>query len=60
MVLDENDVLKYVEGKVIGPPENAATAVESKYKKVEIKAKKILIDSLKNPLLTYVSKIEEI
>lgn len=36
-----------MEGKISPPLENASQDVKSKYKKGEIKAKKIIIDSLK-------------
>jgi len=34
VILDENDVLEYVEGKVREPPQNALVATKSKNKKV--------------------------
>lgn len=46
VTLDENDVLEYVEGKVPVPPENAIATAKSKYKKGDLKAKKINIDVL--------------
>lgn len=59
MALDENDALEYVEGKVPEPPKNAHVASKSKYKKGEIKTKKIIIYSLKDHLPTYIGKLEE-
>jgi len=59
VILYENDILEYVEGKVPEPPENAPVVAKSKYKKDEIKAKEILIDSLKDHLLTYVGKFNK-
>lgn len=55
--LDEYDVLKYVEGKISPPPEDTPKATKSKYKKDEIKAKKIIIDSLRD-LLVYISSLK--
>lgn len=55
VALDEYDVLEYVEGKISPPPENAPQAAKSKYKKGEIKAKKFIIDSLRDHLLVYIS-----
>lgn len=48
MTLDENNVLYYVEGKVLEPSENASTVIKAKYKRGELKAKMITIDSLKD------------
>lgn len=59
MKLDENDVLEYVEGKVPRLPENASAATKAKYKKCEIKAKKIIIDSLRDHLIVYISKLKK-
>ena len=57
--MNENDVLEYVEGKVPEPLENAFAAVKAKYKKGEIKENKIIIDSLRDHLLTYISKLKK-
>lgn len=57
--MDENDVLEYVEGKVLEPPENAPAVAKAKYKKGEIKSKKIIIDSLGDHLLTYIAKLKK-
>ena len=59
MILDENDALEYIYGKVIVPLENALVAVKSKYKKCELKAKKILIDDLQDHLLVYVGSLKK-
>lgn len=58
VTLDEYDVLAYVEGKILASPENAPQAVKSKYKKAEIKAKKIIIDSFRDHLLVYISSLK--
>lgn len=59
MTLDENDVLEYVEVKVHEPIENVFIVVKDKYKKGEIKAKKLIIDSFKDHLLTCIVKLEK-
>lgn len=59
VILDDNDVLEYVEEKIPEPLKNAYVASKSKYKKGEIKSKKTLIDSLKENLLTYVGKLKK-
>lgn len=59
LTLEENDVMGYVEGKVPERLKNATAIVKSKYKEGEIKAKKIIIDSLKDPLITYVSNMKK-
>lgn len=43
---------------VRGPLENEIIVVKDKYKKGDIKDKKIIIDPLKDQLITYVSKIK--
>ena len=59
VILDDNDVLEYVEGKVPKPLKNAPIPTKSKYKKGEFKANKIRIESLKDHLLTYVGKLKK-
>lgn len=56
--LDEYDVLEYVEGKISPPLENASQAIKFTYKKGEIKAMKITIDSLRDHLLVYISSLK--
>lgn len=58
LTLEEIDVMEYVEGNVVETPESAITNVKSKYKKCEVKAKKIIVDSLKDHIITYVSKLK--
>ncbi len=36
VTLDGYDVMEYMEGKILSPPENASQVAKSKYKKVEI------------------------
>lgn len=52
-ILDDNDVLEYVQGKVLEPSSNASSAIKSKYKKGELKANKVIINVLQDRLLVY-------
>lgn len=58
-ILDENDVLEYVEEKVPVPLKNALATGKSKYKKGELKANKILFDGLQDHLLVYVGSLKK-
>ena len=40
------------------PPSNAHVATKTKYKKGEVKDKKIIVDSIHKPLVAYVSDLE--
>ena len=55
---EENDVMDYVQGKVMEPPSNALVATKTKYKKGEVKAKKNIIDSIQKNLVSYISDLE--
>ena len=57
LTLEEHEVLDYVQGKVVEPPSNAPTVAKTKYRKGEVKAKKILIDSIQNNLVSYISDL---
>ena len=46
IIVDNNDVLDYIQGRVLEPPENASAAAKNKHKKGELKAKKIIVDGL--------------
>ena len=52
LTLEENDV----QGQVAEPPKNVNASLIYKYKKGEIEAKKLIIDSLRGHFITYVSK----
>ena len=54
LALEEHEVLDYVQGKVVEPPSNAPAAAKTKYRKCEVKAKKILIDSIQKHLVVYI------
>jgi len=43
--------MDYVQGKITKPPSNAPVAAKTKYKKGEIKAKKIIKDSIHKHLV---------
>ena len=58
MTLDENDAMDYVKGRVVEPPSNAPAAAKTKYKKGEVKAKKIIVDSIQKHLVAYISDLE--
>ena len=57
VALEEHEVLDYVQGKVAEPPSNALAIVKTKYKKGEVKAKKILVDSIQKHLVAYISDL---
>ena len=59
IISKDNDVLKYLQGKVLKPPENAPTAAKTNYKKGELKAKKIILDGLQDHLLAYVGNLKK-
>lgn len=53
----ENDAMDYVKGRITKSPSNASTA-QTKYKKGEVKAKNIIVDSIHKPLVAYISNLE--
>ena len=55
--LEDDDVMDYVQGKINEPPSNAPTTTKTKYKKGEIKAKKIIRESIHKPLAVYISEL---
>lgn len=58
LTLEENDDMDYVKGRVVEPPSNVPVATKTKYKKCEVKAKKIIVDSIQKPLVAYISDLE--
>jgi hypothetical protein len=52
LILEENDLAKFIKENVPEPKENAA---KEKYKKDMIKAKRIIVDSIKDHLIPQVS-----
>ena len=55
--LEENDVIDYVQGNLVEPPSNASATTKTKYKKGEIKGKKIIRDSIQKHLVAYISNL---
>lgn len=46
--------MDYVQQKILKPPSNASTTGKAKYKKGEVKAKKIIRDSINRHLVSYI------
>ena len=57
MSLIENEVMEHVKGCITKPRKEDAQAL-AKYMKGEFRAQRILIESIKDPLIPYVSKLE--
>eukprot|EP00253_Pinus_taeda_P006779 PITA_06779 len=57
LTLEEHDAMDYVQGNITEPPSNAPIATKSKYKKGEVKAKKIIRDSIHKHLVAYISNL---
>jgi len=55
IVLEVNEIIDHVHGKVSKPSEERAL---SKYMKKDLKAQKILKESIKDSLISYVTKLE--
>ena len=55
---EEKEVMDYVQGKIPEPPSNALAAAKAKYNRVEIKAKKIIKDSIYKHLVAYISELK--
>ncbi len=55
LILQENDLDEFVEEKV---PEPEGEEVKEKYKKDTIRAKRIIVDSIKDHLIPHVSPLE--
>ena len=49
--------MDYVQGKIVEPPSNASVATKTKCKKGEVKAKKIIRDSIQKHLVAYISEL---
>jgi len=54
IIVDDNYAWEYIQGKVYEPSENTSAASKNKYKKCELKVKKIILDGLQDHLLAYV------
>ena len=57
LILIENEVVGHIKGSINKPPKEEAQAL-AKHMRGEIRAQRILIESIKDPLITYVSKLE--
>ena len=57
LTLEEQDVMDYVQGKITEPPSNAPATAKTKYKKGEVKAKKIIRDSIHKHLVACISDL---
>ena len=57
LMLEDQDVMDYVQGKIQEPPSTATTAAKTKYKRGEIKAKLMIRDSIHKSLVAYISEL---
>lgn len=57
LLLKENELLDYIKGSVSVPAKEQTQAL-AKYNKDEIRTQRILIESIKDALIPYVSKLE--
>ena len=57
LVLDDQDVMDYVQGKIHEPPSNAPAATKTKYRRGEVKAKMIIKDSIHKHLVAYIFEL---
>ena len=60
ITLEEHDVLEYVEGEVAEPAKTSNVVIKARYKKGEVNAKKIILDSLGDHLITYISNMKKV
>jgi len=57
LTLEEQEVLDHVRGGIVEPPSNASVAAKNKWTKGEVKARKIIRDSIDKCLAAYVSEL---
>eukprot|EP00253_Pinus_taeda_P006744 PITA_06744 len=57
LTLEEQEVLDHVRGGIVEPPSNASAAARNKWTKGEVKARKIIRDSIDKRLVAYVSEL---
>ena len=57
LMLEDQDVMDYVQGKIQEPPSSTPAATKTKYKKGEIKAKLMIRDSIHKSLVAYISEL---
>eukprot|EP00253_Pinus_taeda_P029346 PITA_29346 len=58
LTLEDQGVLDHVRGNIVEPPSNAPPAAKNKWKNKEIKAKKIIRDSIDKRLVVYISELD--
>eukprot|EP00253_Pinus_taeda_P035358 PITA_35358 len=58
LTLEEKEVMDYVQGKIPEPPSNALVVAKTKYNKAEVKAKKIIRDSIDKHSVAYISELK--
>eukprot|EP00253_Pinus_taeda_P015802 PITA_15802 len=58
LTLEEQEVLDHVRGGIAEPPSNAFVAARNKWTKGEVKAKKIIQDSIDKHLVAYISDLD--
>eukprot|EP00253_Pinus_taeda_P020443 PITA_20443 len=58
LTLEDQGVLDHVRGNIVEPPSNAPTAARNKRKTGEVKAKKIIWDSIEKCLVAYISDLK--
>ena len=58
VTLEEKEVMVYVKGKIPEPPSNAPDVAKTKYNRAEVKAKKIIKDSIDKHLVAYISELK--
>ena len=58
LTLKDQGVLGHVRGDIVEPPSNAPLAVWNKWKNREIKAKKIIQDSINKRLVAYIFELD--
>ena len=57
LILEDQEVMDYVQGKIQEPPSSAPAATKMKYRKGEIKAKLIIRDSIHKSLVAYIFEL---
>lgn len=57
LILIENEVIRHIKGSIVEAPKEEVEAL-AKYTKAEIRAQRILIESIKHSLIPYVEKLE--
>lgn len=58
LIFIENEVIGHVKGLFVEPPKEEAQAI-AKYMKGEIRAQRILVESIKDSLIPFVAKLEK-